>query len=398
MARKKSRKQKKKQISNQQQQQRYKQYEKVFYNLDSPSAFSGKSNLLRVLRSEGFSKGNDAEFEEWLKNQPSYTLFRPVRRNRKDRRSGPLTYVRGLRDQFQADLADMSLLSKDNDGYVFILCVIDCFSRELWLRPTKNKTAKEIAKQLADIFSNPGDIPAKLQSDAGGEFLGKPVQSLLKTHDVHFFVSQSNNKAAMIERVIRTIKTRLYRYFYTHRTTNWIDVLSKLETAYNNSRHSTIGIAPANVSMENEMLIWMRLYARNSMFRKPSKFKPGMFVRVARKIPTFEKGYLHKWSNEIFTVTKVQEHHNPAMYLLTDHQGEDITGAFNENELQQVYFTEEPTQIERVIKSKTSKLENGKTEKVYYVKWKNRPEALAQWIKSSELDEETRKMIEQNVK
>ena len=47
-----------------------------------------------------------------------------------------------------ADLADMQLISKLNKGFRFLLCVIDIFSKYVWVVPFKNK--KEL--QLLMLF------------------------------------------------------------------------------------------------------------------------------------------------------------------------------------------------------------------------------------------------------
>ena len=38
-----------------------------------------------------------------------------------------------------ADLADMQLISKFNKGFIFLLCVIDIFSKYAWVVPLKDK-------------------------------------------------------------------------------------------------------------------------------------------------------------------------------------------------------------------------------------------------------------------
>ena len=38
-----------------------------------------------------------------------------------------------------ADLADMQLLSKCNKGFRFLLCVIDTYSKNVWVIPLKDK-------------------------------------------------------------------------------------------------------------------------------------------------------------------------------------------------------------------------------------------------------------------
>ena len=53
------------------------------------------------------------------------SLQRPLRRKFKRNR----VISKGIDDQWDADLMDMTKFSKDNDGYSYILVVIDIFSK-----------------------------------------------------------------------------------------------------------------------------------------------------------------------------------------------------------------------------------------------------------------------------
>jgi len=65
--------------------------------------------------------------------------------------------VCNIDDQWQADLVDMQSLQKYNDGYRYILTVIDLFSRYAWAVPVRSKTGEYIVKALEKIFaSTPG--------------------------------------------------------------------------------------------------------------------------------------------------------------------------------------------------------------------------------------------------
>ena len=46
-----------------------------------------------------------------------------------------------------ADLADMQLLSKFNQGIRFFLCVLDIYSKYAWVVPLKNKWVRSQTKQ-----------------------------------------------------------------------------------------------------------------------------------------------------------------------------------------------------------------------------------------------------------
>ena len=53
---------------------------------------------------------------------------------------------------WDADLADMQLLSKYNKGIRFLLCVIDIFRKYAWVVPLKDKKCISIVKAFQSIF------------------------------------------------------------------------------------------------------------------------------------------------------------------------------------------------------------------------------------------------------
>lgn len=59
-------------------------------------------------------------------------------------------------------------------------------------------------------------------------------------------------KANYAERVIRTMKKIMYRYFLKNRTYRYIDILQDLVTSYNQRPHRSLGErAPATVDKNN---------------------------------------------------------------------------------------------------------------------------------------------------
>ena len=56
-----------------------------------------------------------------------------------------------------ADLADMQLISTFNKGFIFLLCVIDIYSKYAWVTPLKDKkgiTITIIAERLSRTLKN----------------------------------------------------------------------------------------------------------------------------------------------------------------------------------------------------------------------------------------------------
>ena len=69
--------------------------------------------------------------------------------------------VEGIDDQFDIDLASFIYYADENDGYKYLLVVIDIFSRYGWVEPLKDKTANEIVKAFDKVLQE-GRIPKKI--------------------------------------------------------------------------------------------------------------------------------------------------------------------------------------------------------------------------------------------
>lgn len=114
-----------------------------------------------------------------------------------------------------------------------------------------------------------------------------------------------------------------------NKTKRWLDVLDQLVSIYNSTYHESIGMSPNEVNLENTSKIRQRLYG-NLPKAKCSGLKPGDKVRKwivernhikletldisCKRIPVertiFTKGYLPRWSDELYEISRVLESFN----------------------------------------------------------------------------------------
>lgn len=78
-------------------------------------------------------------------------------------------------DKLEFDLKSAPCKSKS--GKTMILVVTDTVSNYVWLRPLRSKKSREVAESLIGIFCEWG-FPLQINSDLGGEFLGKVTKVL----------------------------------------------------------------------------------------------------------------------------------------------------------------------------------------------------------------------------
>ena len=272
----------------------------------------------------------------------------------------------------------MREFSKENDGYNYLLTVIDCFSKYAWAIPIKNKTPEEIIKSFDYIFKE--RRPIKLQTDKGKEFKNKKFQSFLKEHNVIWFTTDSEFKASIVERFNRTLKTKMWKYFTQFGTRKWIDIVDDLVYNYNNTYHTSIKMMPIEGSKkENETQVYKNLYTNEVKTNKVNKFKVGDKVRISKYKSVFEKGYLPNWTTELFTVSKVLKT-SPVTYKIKDFNDDEVTGIFYEQELVKFDKQDQDFEVEKILKTR---IKNRKKE--YFIKWKGYPSSMNSWIPAKNL-------------
>ena len=100
---------------------------------------------------------------QWT-NELADELHKPIRRKFQKR----YVFVRNVDDTWAADLVEMQPFAKYNNGFKYILMVIDVFSKYGWVAPLKTKTGAAVADALKRIIKkNQFSSPKNLWTDKG---------------------------------------------------------------------------------------------------------------------------------------------------------------------------------------------------------------------------------------
>ena len=181
------------------------------------------------------------------------------------------------------------------------------------------------------------------------------------------YSTYNEGKSVVAERFIRTLKNKIFKHMIAISKNVYFDVLHDIVNKYNNTVHKAIKIKPIDVTSDS--------YAEyNEDFNKEDpKFKVGDHVRTLKYKNIFAKGCAPNWSEEVFVVSGIKNTVTWT-YVVSDLNGEKISGSFYEEELQKT--SQEKFRIEKVLKRKDDKL---------YVKWKGYDNRFNSWIDKKDL-------------
>ena len=102
---------------------------KLYYDVKKPSSFSNSYKLYKAAKRKNRNI-TLSMVQDFLAGEDVYTLHNPTRKPKKYRK----TIAHGIDAIHQADLVDVSALSRENKGNKFILTNIDIFSRKAWAK------------------------------------------------------------------------------------------------------------------------------------------------------------------------------------------------------------------------------------------------------------------------
>ena len=369
--------------------------EKIYYDPEHPGSFSGVDRLYRAIKSEGRHKISRKKLEEFLRSQETYG----VHRKSIGKFHRPKVVVSGVGIQADADLADLSSLAKFNDGYKFVLIHVDVFSKYARTIPLRSKTAREVTQAFGKIFESGGKT-YKVRTDKGSEFRNRTLRELFEKEGGEHFVTQNVPKASVAERLIKTLKSKYFKYMTQFQTFRYIDIVDDTTQAYNSSYHRSIKTRPADVTKSNEAEIFAALYRTAPAGRtasaasKPFKYNRGDHIRASVNKKPFDREYQEKWTYEIYKVKERDRIQSIPVYTLEDYNGETLAGRFYSDQLQPTTVSDQDVyKIEKVIKSRKRK---GHPKEVF-VKWYGWDSSHNSWLPEKQV-EDIRKSLEQRRK
>lgn len=147
--------------------------------------------------------------------------------------------VFSIAEFIQCDLIEMQPYKRENSGYRYILIVIDVFSKMAYAEGLLDKTAAETMKAMEriirKIMRHTNRKINKMQTDDGREFFNYKMKEMLNKYKINHYSTFTTKKASVVERLIRTLKRKLFMEFSLHGNYKWIRKLDRIIDNYNNT-------------------------------------------------------------------------------------------------------------------------------------------------------------------
>ena len=124
--------------------------------------------------------------------------------------------------------------------------VIVIFSKYAWVVPLIDKKGISIVDAFQKILDYSNWKPKKIWVDKGSEFYNNSVKKWLRDSDIEMYLIHNEGKS-IVERFIRTLKTKIYKYVASVSKNVYIDKLDDIVGEYNNTYQRTIKIKPVDV-------------------------------------------------------------------------------------------------------------------------------------------------------
>ena len=350
---------------------------KNYVNLSHPVAFGGINTVERWYG----SVLNRKDITDTLATFEGYTSHKSPRRGTRN----PV-FLYAPRHRMEVDLLDISQHKGSNEGVTFLVMLIDCWTRFLWVRPIKRKTADQVLAAVHSIFKAAGKHPKYLGGDRGLEFTNRKMTEYCRLHNINYMPVSNYSHAPFVERVNRTFQKILFTWATENETYAYLPFLQDICATYNNRRHRILKMSASKAEIpKNHLQVRENLHPRYQSFiakkRKP-KFVVGDTVRMAFAKSTFARSYHRQFVEEVFRIAKVNTRLPIPTFTLTEWDGEPVIGNFYAFELTLVKRTN--FRVEKVLKTRIVQGKKGRLIKEYLVRWRGWSPKYDEWITKSE--------------
>ena len=219
---------------------------------------------------------------------------------------------------WQFDIIDMKRYEKKNDGYKYIFCCIDVFTRKAFVEPMMQKDSPACLEAFKEILKRSKGKPRSMISDQDGAFLNEFQDYCEKEGIVANTNALHDHKAlGILDNFVKRIRLVMTKRFLTNSDLKWTDFIQKIVDNENKRPTKVLGdVAPnkaldtttktvdgEEVQQKNEDKIVDMNIEKNKWNNTRSSLEPGDKVRKSAFLSgKIAKGTDPRWSDEVFEV------------------------------------------------------------------------------------------------
>ena len=109
------------------------------------------------------------------------------------------------------------------------------------------------------------------------------MKELFGKNRITLYSTENEEKSSVVKRWNRTIKNKMWKHFAIQGNTQYLGTLPKILKKYNNTKHSSIKMTPAEASKKiKEGVACVNLYGDMETSKQKPKLKIGDKVRVSK--------------------------------------------------------------------------------------------------------------------
>ena len=141
---------------------------------------------------------------------------------------------------------DHIIVDTPSQGYNYILCVTDVFSRKSWFLPTKTLEAREAYSLLFTHVFSPFHFPKFLYSDLGSAFDNELDELICTATGIkhRYTLPRSKGHTAAVENRNKVAEQIISKFLSKFNQDNWADFLFSASYAYNKSINPSTNFSP----------------------------------------------------------------------------------------------------------------------------------------------------------
>ena len=188
-----------------------------------------------------------SDASEFLKKQKVYQMTR----TQHHKMNKPIL-SKNVNERWGIDCINMTSFANNNggqqNGYKFILTIVDYFSRFVWARKMKMQTAINVTKALKSIVEETNTYPKIIQADNGSEFMNETSDWMKENNIVYIkTLSYTPTSNGLVEGKNRRIREVLRELMIRNNNRNWTNSLQLACDNLNSQRNGTTKQKPSSI-------------------------------------------------------------------------------------------------------------------------------------------------------